>query len=120
MLYSRWRDVFKSRLRALIENHEDLSISEVGRRLGHKTGTNVSVMISKSKSGRDDLRLSTFLRLCSVLVEAYVGRKSEREIVLFLLGFNTADTSSEQGDSFEYPLSRAGEDEKCPIGIHAE
>ena len=86
--------VFKSRLRELIEGHEDLSISEVGRRIGHKTGTNVSVLISNSKSGRDDLRMSTFLKICNVLAEAYEGRMTEREIAVYLLGFPQDDLSS--------------------------
>ena len=121
MLYLRWHDTFKSRLRELIENHEDLSISEVGRRIGHKTGTNVSLLISNSKSGRDDLRMSTFLKLCSVLVQAYDGGMTEREIVLFLLGFPVGEiATSVQSSCFEYPLSRAGEDKECPIGFHAE
>jgi len=101
-------EMFKSRLRELIERHEDLSISEVGRRIGHKSGTNVSMLISKSKSGRDDLRMSTFLKICNVLAQAYEGRISEREIALYLLGFPDGDVVSHvQNSGFEYPLSRA-------------
>ena len=101
-------EMFKSRLRELIERHEDLSISEVGRRIGHKSGTNVSMLISKSKSGRDDLRMSTFLKICNVLAQAYEGRISEREIALYLLGFPDGHVVSRvQNRGFEYPLSQA-------------
>ena len=114
-------EMFKSRLRELIERHEDLSISEVGRRIGHKSGTNVSMLISKSKSGRDDLRMSTFLKICSVLAQAYEGRISEREIVLFLLGFPVGEiATSVQSSCFEYPLSRAGGKKEYPIELRAE
>jgi predicted transcriptional regulator len=97
-------ETFKSRLRELIEGHEDLSISEVGRRIGHKSGTNVSVLISRAKSGRADLRMSTFLKICDVLAEAYEGRISESEIALYLLGFPVGDMiSSVKNRGFEYP-----------------
>ena len=100
-------EMFKSRLRELIERHEDLSISEVGRRIGHKSGTNVSVMISKSKSGRDDLRMSTFLKICNVLAKAYEGRMSEREIAIYLLGFQQDNLSTRfKHNDMEPPWSR--------------
>ena len=113
--------LFQSRLRVLIERHKDLSISELGRRIGHKTGTAISALISSSKSGRDDLRLSTFLKICSELAKAYEGRMTEREIALFLLGFPVSDmVSLVQSSSFEYPLSRAGGKEEYPIELRAE
>ena len=103
------RGQLQSRLRELIEKHENLSISELGRRIGHKSGTAVSALISSSKSGRDDLRLSTFLKICSVLAKAYEGRMTEREITLYLLGFSKDDLSARiQRNSFEFPLSQAG------------
>jgi len=100
-------EMFKSRLRELIERHEDLSISELGRRIGHKSGTNVSVLISKSKSGRDDFRMSTFLKICNVLAKAYEGRISEREIAIYLLGFQQDNLSLRfKHNEMEPPLSR--------------
>ena len=121
MMLLQWREGFKSRLRNLIEKHSELSISEVGRRMGQKTGTNVSGLISTSKSGRDDLRVSTFLKICSVLAEAYEGRMTEREIVLFLLGLPVSNvTPNVKNSSFEYPLSRGRDYEESFIEVHSE
>ena len=101
------RGQFQPRLRELIEKSEDLSISELGRRIGHKTGTAISALISTSKSGRDDLRLSTFLKICNVLAKAYEGRMSEREIAIYLLGFQQDNLSLRfKHDELEPTLSR--------------
>lgn len=113
--------LFQSRLRVLIERHKELSISELGRRIGHKTGTAISALISNSKSGRDDLRMSTFLKICSELAKAYEGRMTEREIALFLLGFPVDDVVSRvQINGFEFPMSRARGSKEYPIELRAE
>lgn len=108
---SSGNNLFSRRLRELIDNHDELSISELGRRIGHKTGTAISALISKSKSGRDDLRMSTFLKICSVLAKAYKGKMSEIEITLYLIGFSQVDTDSRiQRNGFEYPVHQTSED----------
>ena len=121
MSYVHWRDTFKGRLRALIERHHSLTIAEVGKRIGQKSGANISALIGKSRSSRDDCRMSTFLKLCNVLAEAYEGRMTEREIVLFLLGLSVNDILARPHDSSsDSPFSRESKHEVSQVDLHAE
>ena len=99
---------FQSRLRNLIERHPDLSISKLGKKIGHKTGTAISALIGNAKSSRGDLHLSTFIKICNVLAEAYNGRMSESEITLYLLGFSQKETPSRvHKNGNGYPFSQS-------------